>query len=202
MKLLIFSDIHGDKAALEKLMNIEADYYFAAGDLANWGRGLEQLGPIMQKRRDRMYVIPGNHESESDIAGFCRVYSFHDFHGQTMEIDGHMIAGLGYSNPTRFNTPGEYSEDELAKRLAKFSSVNPRILVCHAPPRNTKLDRAGEGQHFGSQAVRDFIEQHQPEYFYCGHIHEAAGQQDTIGQSRGWNVGKRGQVLDLDGLVK
>ena len=32
MKLLIFSDIHGDKAALEKLMNVEADYYFAAGD--------------------------------------------------------------------------------------------------------------------------------------------------------------------------
>jgi Icc-related predicted phosphoesterase len=202
MKLLIFSDIHGDKAALEKLMNIEADYYFAAGDLANWGRGLEQLGPIMQKRRDRMYVIPGNHESESDIAGFCREYGFHDFHGQTMEIDGHMIAGLGYSNPTPFSTPGEYSEEELAMRLAKLSSLNPRILICHAPPRDTKLDRAGEGQHFGSQAVRDFIEQHQPEYFYCGHIHEAAGQQDTIGQSRGWNVGKRGQVLDLDGLVK
>ncbi|MBZ5609845.1 MAG: hypothetical protein LAP38_16410 [Acidobacteriia bacterium] len=45
MKLLIFSDIHGDKAALEKLMATEADYYFADGDLANWGRGIEQLGP-------------------------------------------------------------------------------------------------------------------------------------------------------------
>src|SRR5260370_29864326 len=118
-----------------------------------------------------------------------------------MENDGDMKGGLGYSNSTPFNTPGEYSEDELAKRLAKFSSVNPRILVCHAPPRNTKLDRAGEGQHFGIQAVRDFIEQHQPEDFYCGHIHEAAGQQDTIEQSRRWNVAKRGQVLDFDGLV-
>jgi uncharacterized protein len=202
MKLLIFSDIHGDKAALEKLMATEADYYFAAGDLANWGRGLEQLGPIMQKRGDRVYVIPGNHESEADIAGFCRRYGFHDFHGQTMEIQGHTVAGLGYSNPTPFNTPGEYSEDELELRLAKFSSLKPRILICHAPPRNTKLDRAGEGKHFGSQAVRDFIEQAQPEYFYCGHIHEAAAQQDTIGKSHGWNVGKRGQVLDLDDLVE
>ena len=202
MKLLIFSDIHGDKAALEKLMAIEADYYFAAGDLANWGRGLDQLGPIMQKRADRMYVIPGNHESESDIAGFCRKYGFHDFHGQTMEIAGHGVAGLGYSNPTPFNTPGEYGEDELALRLARFSSLNPRILIFHAPPKNTKLDRAGEGQHFGSQAVRDFIEQAQPQYFYCGHIHEAAGQQDTIGKSVGWNVGKRGQTLDLEALLK
>src|SRR5512138_966587 len=28
MKLLVFSDIHGDYAALERLMKIEADYYF------------------------------------------------------------------------------------------------------------------------------------------------------------------------------
>ena len=88
MRLLIFSDIHGDKAALEKLMVTEADYYFAAGDLANFGRGLDVLGPIMQKRADRMYVIPGNHESESDIADFCGEYGFHDFHGQTIEISG------------------------------------------------------------------------------------------------------------------
>ena len=170
--------------------------------MANFGRGLDVLGPIMQKRADRMYVIPGNHESESDIADFCGEYGFHDFHGQTIEISGQAVAGLGYSNPTPFNTPGEYSEDELAKRLARFASLNPRILILHAPPRNTKLDRAGEGQHFGSTAIRDFIEQTQPEYFYCGHIHEAAGQQDIIGKSRGWNVGKRGQMLDLDGLLK
>ena len=41
MKLLIFSDIHCDLKALERLMATEADYYFAAGDLVNWGRGLE-----------------------------------------------------------------------------------------------------------------------------------------------------------------
>ena len=57
-KLLIFSDIHGDKAALERLMAMEADYYFAAGDLANFGRGLDAMGPIMQKHAERMYVYP------------------------------------------------------------------------------------------------------------------------------------------------
>ena len=95
MKLLIFSDIHGDKAALEKLMAIEADYYFADGDLANWGRGLEQLGPIMQRRAERMYVLPGNHESEADIARFCEQYGFRNFHGQSIEIGGYQVAGQG-----------------------------------------------------------------------------------------------------------
>jgi Icc-related predicted phosphoesterase len=202
MRLLIFSDIHGDKAALEKLMEIEADYYFAAGDLANWGRGLEQLGPVMQKRAERMYVIPGNHESEADIIRFCEQYGFHNLHGETLEIEGHAVAALGYSNPTPFNTPGEYSEQELADRLQKFDGLHPLVLICHAPPKGTKLDRLSEGQHFGSSAVREFIERSQPAYFYCGHIHEAAGQQDSIGRTEGWNVGKRGQMLVLDGLVR
>jgi Icc-related predicted phosphoesterase len=197
MRLLIFSDIHGDKAALEKLMATEADYYFADGDLANWGRGLDQLGPIMQKRAERMYVLPGNHESETDIASFCSTYGFHNFHGASIDIAGYKVAGLGYSNPTPFDTPGEYSEEELAERLQKFSGLDPLILICHAPPKNTKLDRVEEGQHFGSQAVRDFIERHQPRYFYCGHIHEAAGQTDILGRTQGSNVGKRGMMLDL-----
>lgn len=47
MKLLIFSDIHGDSIALERLVQIEADHYFCAGDLANWGKGLEPLGRIL-----------------------------------------------------------------------------------------------------------------------------------------------------------
>jgi len=197
MKLLIFSDIHTDKTALERLMEIEADYYFCAGDLANFGRGLDQLGPVLAKRAERMYVIPGNHESEDDIVRFCDRFGFHNFHGQTTVIDGYTVAGLGYSNPTPFNTPGEYSEAELAERLAKFQGLEPLVLICHCPPKATRLDRAREGQHFGSTSVREFIDRNQPNYFYCGHIHEAAGAEDTIGKTRGWNVGKRGQILEL-----
>jgi hypothetical protein len=202
VKLLIFSDIHGDRAALERLMAVEADYYFAAGDLANFGRGLEAMGPILQKRAERMYVLPGNHEAEADNARFCREFGFHDFHGRTMQIAGYHVAGLGYSNPTPFNTPGEYSEQELRERLGKFSGLEPLVLICHTPPKGTALDRAAEGQHFGSDAIREFIEREQPRYFYCGHIHEAAGQHALLGRTEGWNVGKRGQLLDLPPLVK
>jgi len=45
MKILVFSDIHGDLGALERLMEVEADYYFAAGDMVNWGRGLDACLP-------------------------------------------------------------------------------------------------------------------------------------------------------------
>ena len=149
-----------------------------------------------------MYVIPGNHESETDVARFCDQYGFRNFHGQSMQLGGYVIAALGYSNPTPFNTPGEYTEQELGERLKKFEGLDPLVLICHAPPKATKLDRVREGQHFGSTAVREFIDRQQPRYFYCGHIHEAAGVEDAIGRTRGWNVGKRGQILDLDRLVR
>jgi len=197
MKLLIFSDIHGDEAALERLMKQDADYYFAAGDLANWGRGLERLGPLMKSRADRLYMIPGNHESEDDVARFCEQFGFHNVHGKTLRLGQTEIAALGYSNPTPFNTPGEYSEQELARRLSLFDDARPGVVICHCPPKSTRLDRAAEGQHFGSQSVRDFIERTQPEYFYCGHIHEAAGASDRIGRTQGFNVGKQGRLFDL-----
>lgn len=197
MRLLIFSDIHADTAALQKLMQAEADYYFAAGDLVNWGRGFEKVGPVLQARAERMYVIPGNHESHADTTRFCEQYGFHDFHGQTLQADGYTIAGLGYSNPTPFNTPGEYTEEELARRLAPFAGVSPLVMVCHCPPYGTRLDRAGAGQHFGSKSIRDFIDRNQPQYFFCGHIHEAAGASEIFGETRAYNVGKKGHFVDL-----
>ncbi len=195
MKLLIFSDIHGDQAALKRLVNEEADYYFAAGDLATWGRGLDRLGPILQSRAGRVYVIPGNHESAADIVRLCDKYGLQDFHGRSITINGHIVAGLGYSNPTPFHTPGEYSEEELAQRLDAFTS--PEILICHCPPKDTRLDLAGPGQHFGSVSVRNYLEKIQPAYFYCGHIHESAGATDRIGRTIGYNVGKQGRVLEV-----
>jgi Icc-related predicted phosphoesterase len=50
MKALIFSDIHGDLRALARLMDTEADYYVAAGDLVNFGRGLDRCGEILARR--------------------------------------------------------------------------------------------------------------------------------------------------------
>ncbi len=197
MKLFIFSDIHADYAALERAMNTDADRYFAAGDLVNWARGFDRVGPILAQRAENLYILPGNHESEADIVRLCADSHLHNFHGATLELNGHHVAGLGYSNPTPFDTPGEYSEAELAERLAKFAGLAPLILICHCPPKDTPLDRIRDKVHGGSTAVRDFIERHQPDYFFCGHIHEAAGVETTMGKTRCRNVGKKGYLLEI-----
>lgn len=196
-RALIFSDIHSDTRALQNLMDIEADYYFAAGDLVNFGRGLDNMAEMMRRREGKMYVLPGNHESARDIASLCARYGFVNFHEKTMKIGDWNVAGLGYSNPTPFDTPGEYTEKEIAERLAKFEDLKPLVLICHAPPWNTRLDRIKENLHGGSRSVREFIDKQQPEYFFCGHIHEAAGAVIQMGSTRAQNVGKKGYLLDL-----
>jgi uncharacterized protein len=198
MKLQIFSDIHNDWKTLERLLSVEADYYFAAGDLVNWAKGLDRAGEILKTRGDKVYVIPGNHETADQIAAMCGTYGLHNFHEQRMQIGRWTVAGLGYSSPTPFDTPGEYSEAEIASRLSKIEGDGPLAMICHAPPYGTRLDRIKEGLHAGSKSMLEFIELRQPSYFFCGHIHEAEGVEIEIGATRARNVGKKGYLLELD----
>ena len=198
LRLLIFSDIHTDWKTLEHLLSVEADFYVAAGDQVTWARGIDRCGEILKTRGDKVWVLPGNHESAEQVAGMCERYGLHNFHKQHMQVGKWHVAGLGYSSPTPFNTPGEYTEPQLAERLRAFDVLEPLVLVCHAPPYGTTLDRVRPGLHAGSHAVREFIERRQPAYFFCGHIHEAEGVVEQMGATRAQNVGKAGYLLELD----
>ena len=198
VKLLVFSDIHNDWKTLERLLSVEADFYIAAGDQVTWSRGLARCGEILQSRADRMYVLPGNHESAAEIDAMCARHGLHYFHERHIAAGAWHVAGLGYSNPTPFNTPGEYSEPQLADRLQRFAELHPLVLVCHTPPYDTALDQIRPGLHAGSRSVRDFIEKQQPAFFFCGHIHEAEGVEIRIGKTRARNVGKKGYLLELE----
>ncbi len=203
MKILFFSDIHGDLKALEGLMKTEADHYICAGDLSNFSRHLDACGEVLQARAGKVHVIPGNHETEEQVTAMCRKFGLHDFHGAAFPVGGYQVAGLGYSSPTPFDTPGEYSEEEIALRLGAFSGLKPMIAVVHCPPLRTSLDKMRNFRHGGSSSVREFLEREQPAFFFCGHIHEAAGVAERLGTTKAMNVGKRGFLLDLSpDLVK
>jgi Icc-related predicted phosphoesterase len=201
MKVLIFSDIHGDVRALERIVEQPADIYIDAGDLATFGRGLERCGEVLKPLRERLWVLPGNHETHEATKEICARYGFVDFHRSTriLESNGHVIhfAGLGYSNITPFNTPGEYSEEEITAALAAFNGPRPLYLVVHCPPSGTKLDEYSLGKHAGSQAIRVWTEKTQPDYLFCGHIHQTAEMRDALGATQMINVGKRGYTIEI-----
>jgi len=200
MRMLIFSDVHNDFVRLRQLMDTEADYYVAAGDTLTWERGYDEAGEILASRGARVLMLPGNHESAARMDALCRRFGLCHFHRQHIQVAGFHVAGLGYSSPTPFHTPGEYSESEMACNLEPFAALDPLILICHCPPKDTLLDRVREGVHAGSQAVADFLPRREPRLFFCGHIHEAEGVEQRIGATVARNVGKRGYLLDFDKL--
>ncbi len=197
MKALIFSDLHGDHAALERLLAEPADIYIAAGDLTNFGRGLEATGERMKLLGRRLWLLPGNHETHAETRGLCDRYGFVDFHRRVKHAGGATWAGLGYSNPTPFNTPGEYTEEEIAAALAEFDGLPELNLVVHFPPYHTKLDEFGPGQHAGSKALRNWMETARPRYLICGHIHECAGRSEMVGATECIHAGKAGCRLEI-----
>ena len=201
MRVLIFSDIHGDMRALERIVAQPADLFIDVGDLATFGRGLERCGEVLKPLGERVWVLPGNHETHNDTRSLCDRFGFIDFHRQVRAVDTSngkiQWAGLGYSNITPFNTPGEYTEEEIANALSAFDGIQPLYLVVHCPPLNTKLDEFALGKHAGSSAVRAWVGSAQPAYLFCGHIHETAGMQDLLGRTKCINVGKQGYTIEI-----
>jgi Icc-related predicted phosphoesterase len=101
-----------------------------------------------------------------------------------------------HTTPLEKNLKYVTIKDELAK-LCGDEDLSRAVLLLHAPPYNTTLDRAGlDGEtvegvpmdvHVGSIAIREFIEERQPLLTLHGHIHEACRLtgcwQDTIGRT-------------------
>jgi len=197
MKVLIFSDIHGDLRALARIVARPADLYMCAGDLATFQKGLDKCGKALEALGEKLWVLPGNHETHDDIREFCRRFGFVDFHRRVIQTGPTPWAGLGYSNITPFKTPGEYTEEQISEALAEFNGIAGLNLVIHVPPHNTRLDEFAPGKHAGSTALRTWVEREQPPYLFCGHIHETAGLSDQLGATQCINVGKEGYLLEV-----
>ena len=197
MKLLIFGDIHHDLAALKKAAAKEADLYICHGDLSNLGEGLKKGGEILAALEKKLWLMPGNNEIWKQTQALCQKYGFVDFHQKIIKKKDFVFAGLGYSTPTPFNTPGEVNEEGFTQALKKFQHYQNLCLVTHNPPRDSQLDVLPGGAHVGSQAIRKFIEKEQPIYFFSGHIHENEGKVQRIGQTTCFGVGKKGLEIWL-----
>jgi Icc-related predicted phosphoesterase len=126
-----------------------------------------------------LLCIPGNHDP------FEIVEIFDEFginlHNRVRNFNGLPIIGWGGAM-TPFNTLFEPSEEETNEVLTEITKdVSGRwILVTHAPPKGTKLDRVKDAQHVGSDAVANIIKIKKPLLAISAHIHENKGT-DKIG---------------------
>ena len=189
MKVLAFSDLHLSQSHARALVTAsqKADLVIGAGDFCNMRQGLEEAMDLLKGIPAPFVVVPGNAESAEELRQ--AVHSGTTvLHGEGTKVAGLELFGLGYGVPT---TPfGNWScdlpETEAETMLNRCETAD--ILILHSPPKGF-CDVTSTGHSVGSTAIRDAITRVQPQWAFCGHIHDSWGQTERLGRTSVVNLG-------------
>jgi Icc-related predicted phosphoesterase len=203
MKILCFVDLHEHLGALSDIerKSKNADVVVCAGDLSTFERNLDYALHRLGKLKIPVLLIAGNHESDSLVRTLCKQYKNmvylerrHHLIGSTLFV-GCQGNGFARDDPAFASATLGFPKKIKECRI-KFGEEFRCVLVTHAAPYNTKLDKIYGGHH-GNRTIRKFIEQTKPDLVVCGHFHETAGKEDRIGKSLVINPGPRGKIVTL-----
>jgi putative phosphoesterase len=213
MKLLVVSDFHGSIEAARKtaakVHEIQADAIIVCGDITHFGsvEDAEKILASLTVLGLPVLFVAGNCDpsqlAEAQIKGSVNL------HEQCHRLDTVSFMGLGAAPSSRFYSWFEMSEAKIMNALMqtadRCSEGKSLVVVSHAPPKGTKVDRALSAIHAGSVSLRTFIEKRRPSIVFCGHIHEAKGI-DRIGDTIIVNPGpvRHGNcaIADLDDKIE
>ncbi len=207
MRIIAFSDVHGEYGRLASILSYEPspDVIIISGDLTTHGTVHEARGAIETLRRFQipLFAVAGN----MDLPSFESTYTALgvNINARGVLVDDVGFFGVAGSPFTAMHTPYELSEDEILRRAEEgwklVRNAPHTVFVPHAPPRATKLDKIVAGAHVGSLAIREFVECNEPDVLICGHIHESRGI-DVLGKTQMVNCGPAGKgsyaVITID----
>ena len=191
-------DIHDDPACFHRIPELaQADGIIVTGDLTITG-GVKQAELVMEVLRAHdlpVWAQIGNMD-RPEVDAWLSEQGW-NLHTVTRELTPDTaIFGVGASTFTPFGTPSEFPESTLAAWLDACWQCARRyphtVLVSHNPPKDTACDVIPGDVHVGSTAVREFLEEAQPDICLCGHIHEARAV-DRVGRTVVVNPGALAQ---------
>lgn len=171
MKILAFSDLHGEEAALESLKALAPgyDHVFICGDFAKVSSFAEEVLEAFPES----FIIPGNWDSKAvnELASKKPQW----LHGRRVELENGLNAvGFGYSPPTPFFTYGELEEEEIYSQMSKLPIDENTLLLLHCPPKG-HFDNVHMVRNIGSESVLRIIQEKKPLAAFFGHVHEHEG---------------------------
>ena len=194
MQYLILGDIHErfQKVSLIPELNSAAGFLIS-GDLTNIGEVYKAKQILEALRAIKPFVLAQFGNMDRPEINTWLSEENCNLHRTVWELTPDTaIFGIGGAIFTPFGTPSEFPEsnflfwlDELWNKVQQYAHT---ILVAHNPPYDTLCDRIAQGTHVGSKAVKEFIEEHQPDLCICGHIHESRAC-DRIGRTQIVNPG-------------
>ncbi len=206
VKIFALADIHGELDRLdlvcERAKREKPDMILVAGDLTRFGprEDAETVINRLAATNAKVLAIPGNGDTE-DVTGFL------DEAGINLDKQSHRhgdVGLVGMGMPTSMVLGGmlltQYAT--LDDAMDEVMDCDTTIFVSHMPPAGTKTDMIFTEEHVGSNFVKSFAEEKQPELLICGHIHESRAI-DHIGNTLVVNPGAvaDGYIaeIDLDG---
>ena len=198
-KILAIGDIHGDSRLMKKLAQQakeeNVDIVILAGDLTYAEQEFKEVIKPFTDLKKQVLLIPGNHEGVATTDLLAEIYSpTKNIHGYSFIKNNLGIFGAGGAD-IGIHT---ISDAEIYKLLKKgnesVKNLEKKILVTHIHPEGTKSEFSG---FKGSKAVRKAIETFKPDIAICAHIHEAAGVEDKIGNTRVINVSRKGKIFEV-----
>jgi Icc-related predicted phosphoesterase len=188
MKLLLITDIHGDTEKLEKILDkTEHEAVLCAGDLSDarefddYEGRLNQVLDLFDEQGVMTKAVPGNMDPEEECVREL-IQRRMNIHKKIASFEDFEAVGFG-GGITPFGTPFEPEGAEIknaVETLYDRMKADRKFGVIHQPPKNTELDIA-DGNHVGSEEVRDLIEEKNFELVLTGHIHESRGRDEISG---------------------
>ncbi len=175
MKFLALTDAHGVYTYVDQLLFKagDVDAVCVLGDITDFGPNslVEDLLGLIGDDVPTL-MIPGNCDLPT-IIETVEESSAVNLHLKSFDYDTIKFLGIGGSNPTPFNTPFEFTEEEMDEYMRELltNAGETTVLLSHAPPLGY-LDVAN-GVHVGSKGVARAVDI--VSVIACGHIHEQRG---------------------------
>ena len=145
------------------------------------------------------FLTHGNVDSPEQFRDLLRPGVRH-LDGEAVELDGLRVGFVGGGLP-RGRRPhlSECDEQQYAAKVARLPRVD--VLCAHVPPAvdDLRFDVVAGRPEPGSQALLDYVEEHQPDYLYFGHVHQPRRSRLRIGRTWLVNCGffrATGRMLD------
>ncbi|MBN2141862.1 metallophosphoesterase [Candidatus Woesearchaeota archaeon] len=196
MRILAFTDHHGDAHALAKVKkkSKKADLILCGGDITIFENHLKRIVRELNGLGKKVLLIHGNHEDERTLRKECEHHRNLTFlHKKFYEQDDVLFVGYGGGG----FAPRDGEFEEFSKKIkTRHKKGQKLVVILHGPPHGTKVDIV-MGDHVGSKSYANFIRKQKPDLVICGHIHDCNHRHDMIGKSIVVNPGPDGKMMDL-----
>lgn len=201
MKILAFTDIHGSALALrrigQKIKSQNPDILVCAGDVSIFEHGISGIFRALNRLNKKTIIVHGNHEDSSTYSKYSKIFRNLIFiHKNYYAEENLLFLGFGGGGFSARDKEFEKIAETKFKNIISKNSGRKIILVTHAPPYGTRLDRLGKN-YCGNKSFTNFIKKYGISLMISGHLHENFGKEDKMGKTKLINPGPFGKIIKI-----